>query len=155
MWMGRINTKCNGTKAEKLTTSPCLLNINLKPICGQNEIAKLICLHSDSLFRNWLSGGVARSAVTSQSPWQLGDKSVGHLAFKLLGLLWNYSFGLCPCPSFISYKATYLLTYLWSWALLEKPTVMLLLKNFPAFYRTRKFITVLTKALHWSLYWAR
>jgi hypothetical protein len=38
----------------------------------------------------------------------------------------------------------------WSWALLVQ-----LLKNFPAFYRTRKFITVFTRALHWSLSWAR
>jgi hypothetical protein len=30
-----------------------------------------------------------------------------------------------------------------------------LLKNFPAFYGTRRFITVYTRALHWSLSWAR
>jgi hypothetical protein len=30
-----------------------------------------------------------------------------------------------------------------------------LLKNFPAFYGTRRFITVFTRALHWSLSWAR
>jgi hypothetical protein len=30
-----------------------------------------------------------------------------------------------------------------------------LLKNFLAFYGTRKFITVFTRALHWSLSWAR
>jgi energy-coupling factor transporter transmembrane protein EcfT len=28
------------------------------------------------------------------------------------------------------------------------------LKNFPAFHGTRKFNTVFTKALHWSLSWA-
>jgi hypothetical protein len=39
----------------------------------------------------------------------------------------------------------------WSWALLEKPPVAQLLKNFPAFYGTRKFITVFTRALHLSL----
>jgi hypothetical protein len=32
---------------------------------------------------------------------------------------------------------------------------MQLLKNFPAFYRTRRFITVFTKALPCSLSWAR
>jgi hypothetical protein len=36
----------------------------------------------------------------------------------------------------------------WSWALLEKPPIVQLLKNFPAFYGTRRFITVFTKALH-------
>jgi hypothetical protein len=45
-------------------------------------------------------------------------------------------------------------THTWSWALLEKPPTVQLLKNFPAFYGTRSFITVLTRALHWSLYWA-
>jgi hypothetical protein len=39
----------------------------------------------------------------------------------------------------------------WSWTLLEKPPVMQLLKNFPIFYGTRRFITVFTRALHWSL----
>jgi hypothetical protein len=29
------------------------------------------------------------------------------------------------------------------------------LKKFPAFYGTRRFITVFTRALHWSLSWAR
>jgi hypothetical protein len=43
----------------------------------------------------------------------------------------------------------------WSWALLEKLPIVQLLKNFPAFYGTRRFITVFTRALHWSLSWAR
>jgi hypothetical protein len=42
------------------------------------------------------------------------------------------------------------ITHSWSWALLEK-----LLKNFPAFYWTRRFIVVLTRARHWSLFSAR
>jgi hypothetical protein len=48
-----------------------------------------------------------------------------------------------------------LLTYLRSWALLEKPPILRSLKKFPAFYETQKFITVFTRALHWSLFWAR
>jgi hypothetical protein len=43
----------------------------------------------------------------------------------------------------------------WSWALLGKPPIVQLLKNFPAFYGTRRFIIVFTRALHWSLFWAR
>jgi hypothetical protein len=46
-------------------------------------------------------------------------------------------------------------THSWSWALLEKSPIVQLLKNFPAFYRTRMFITASTRALHWSLSWAR
>jgi hypothetical protein len=48
-----------------------------------------------------------------------------------------------------------LLTYLRSWALLEKLPLVQPLKNFPAFYGTRRFITAFTRALHWSLSWAR
>jgi hypothetical protein len=35
---------------------------------------------------------------------------------------------------------------------LEKPPIVQPLKNFPAFYGTRRFITELTRALYWSLY---
>jgi hypothetical protein len=44
-----------------------------------------------------------------------------------------------------------LLTYSRSWVLLEKPVIAQLFKNFPAFYGTRRFNTVFTRALHWSL----
>jgi hypothetical protein len=43
------------------------------------------------------------------------------------------------------------LTYSWSCALLEEPPILQLLKNFPAFYGTRRFITVFTRALYWYL----
>jgi hypothetical protein len=46
-------------------------------------------------------------------------------------------------------------THSWSWALLENPAIVQLLQNFPAFYGTRRFITMFTKALHWPLFWAR
>jgi hypothetical protein len=45
------------------------------------------------------------------------------------------------------------LTHSWSWALLEKLPIIQL-KKFPAFYGTRRFITVFTRTLHWSLSWA-
>ena len=51
----------------------------------------------------------------------------------------------------------YLLTYLlnpWCRVLLEKLTGMQLVKIFPAFHGTRKFITALTSARHVSLSWA-
>jgi hypothetical protein len=47
------------------------------------------------------------------------------------------------------------LTHSWSWDLLEKLPIVQLLKNFPAFYGTRRFITVFTRALYWSISWAR
>jgi hypothetical protein len=47
----------------------------------------------------------------------------------------------------------YLLTP-WSRVLLEKLTGLQLVKKFPAFYATRRFITALTSARHLSLSWA-
>jgi hypothetical protein len=44
-------------------------------------------------------------------------------------------------------------THSWSWALLEKPPVVHELKNFSAFYETRRFNTMFTRALHLSLSW--
>jgi hypothetical protein len=46
-------------------------------------------------------------------------------------------------------------TYSRSWALLEKLPIVQPIKNFPAFYGTRRFITVFTRFLHWSLSWVR
>jgi hypothetical protein len=39
--------------------------------------------------------------------------------------------------------------------LVQRPPVAQLLKNFPNFYGSRRFITVFTRALHWSLSSAR
>jgi len=50
----------------------------------------------------------------------------------------------------MSLKVTYLLT-LWSRVLLEKITGCQLVKKFPAFYGTRRFITAFTSARHLSL----
>jgi hypothetical protein len=47
------------------------------------------------------------------------------------------------------------LTHSWSWTLLKKPPIVQLLKKFQAFYGTRRFITVITRTLHWSRSWAR
>jgi hypothetical protein len=43
------------------------------------------------------------------------------------------------------------LTHSWSWKLLKNPRLVKLLKNFPALYGNRRFITVFTRVLHWSL----
>jgi len=57
----------------------------------------------------------------------------------------------------LAYLLPYLLTYLltpWSRVLLEKLTSLQLVKKFPAFYGTWKFITTFTSARHLSLSWA-
>jgi hypothetical protein len=53
-----------------------------------------------------------------------------------------------------SNSLTHSLTHSRGWALLEKPPIVKLLRNFPAFYAIRRFITVFTRVLHWSLSWA-
>ena len=75
---------------------------------------------------------------------------------------WELSIGgrvlACLLTYLLTYLITYLLTYLltpWSRVLLEKLTDLQLIKKFPAFYRTPKFITVLTSARHLSLSWAK
>jgi hypothetical protein len=51
--------------------------------------------------------------------------------------------------SFIKYHITP-----WSRVLLEKLTVLQLVKKFPAFYGTRRFLTAITSIRHLSLSWA-
>ena len=53
----------------------------------------------------------------------------------------------------VIFLLTYLLT-LWCRVLLEKLTGLQLVKKFPAFHGTRRFITVLTSVRHLSLFWA-
>jgi len=58
--------------------------------------------------------------------------------------------------SVIRYKSISCFAYLltpWSTALLEKLTSLQLVKKFPAFYGTRRFITALTSARQLSLSW--
>ena len=53
--------------------------------------------------------------------------------------------------------STYLLTYLltpWCRVLLENLTALLLVKKFPSFHGTRRFISALTSVRHLSLSWA-
>jgi hypothetical protein len=60
-----------------------------------------------------------------------------------------------PRSSPLHQRFRHLLTYLRSWARLKKLSIVQPLKNFPAFYGTRRIITVFTRALRCSLSWAR
>ena len=57
------------------------------------------------------------------------------------------------CKSYVRLILTYLLTP-WCRVLLEKLTSLQLVKKFPAFHGTRRFITALTNVRHLSLSWA-
>jgi len=57
------------------------------------------------------------------------------------------------CPQMLKGYNTYLLTP-WCRVLLEELTGVQLVRKFPAFYGTRRFITALTSVRHLSLSWA-
>ena len=59
----------------------------------------------------------------------------------------------CSEKAIITYLLTYLLTT-WCKVLLEKLTGLQLVKKFPAFHGTRRFIITLTSVRHLSLSWA-
>jgi hypothetical protein len=65
-------------------------------------------------------------------------------------LMYNSVWWWRVSPFEFFYYLTYLFT-LWSSVLLEKLTGLQLVKKFPAFYGTRRFITALTSACHLSL----
>ena len=65
-----------------------------------------------------------------------------------------YSYIILIQPTIHTYIHTYLLTP-WCRVLLEKLTGLQLVKKFPAFHGTRRFITALTSVRHLSLSWAR
>ena len=61
------------------------------------------------------------------------------------------------CKKSFSVRELYLLTYLftpWCRILVEKLTGLQLVKKFPPFHGTRRFITALTSVRHLSLSWA-
>ena len=61
------------------------------------------------------------------------------------------------CENVLTLLTSYLLTYLltpWCRVLLEKLPGLQLVKEFPAFHGTRRFITALTSVRHLSLSWA-
>jgi hypothetical protein len=62
---------------------------------------------------------------------------------------WHQEFFRSHSPPRLLVNRT-VFTRSWSWALLEKQPFVQLLKNFPAFYGTRKFITVFTRSLPWA-----
>jgi len=82
---------------------------------------------------------------------------MGRLSRNLGALAsWNPE-GLSRPVQRLPYLYLFLLTYLltpWCRVLLEKLTGLQLVKKFPAFHGTRKFVTALTSVRHLSLSWA-
>ena len=72
------------------------------------------------------------------------------LTYLLTDLLTHYSL-----TYLLTNLLTYSLTHSMVTVLLQKLTGLQLVKKFPAFYVTRRFITALTSVRHLSLSWAR
>jgi hypothetical protein len=78
---------------------------------------------------------------------------LAYLLYYLLAFVLAYLLAYLP-NCLLTYLNTYLLTHSltpWSRVLLEKLTGVQLVKKFPAFYETRRFITAFTSARHLSL----
>jgi hypothetical protein len=63
-------------------------------------------------------------------------------------LLFKAYLCICTCRSGMQCSINITKLTSWSWVLLEKPPIVQLLKNFPVFYGTWRFITTFTRALH-------
>ena len=77
--------------------------------------------------------------------------------YNTVAYLPNTPFAVFTCTYVRKANKMHLLTYLltpWSRVLLEKLTGLQLVKKFPAFYGTRRFITAVTSACHLSLSWS-
>jgi hypothetical protein len=93
-----------------------------------------------NITRNYCGFGLRPSSNIKKKPRELNVSETGSVS--------------CYLPLTKS-CLRYLYTVSSNWALLDKPWILRLLKNFPAFYRTRRFIFVFTRTLHWSLSWAK
>ena len=90
-------------------------------------------------------------------PSECGRSGPKRSEFKIVNLRFNWN--IISVENYdlyylISYLLTYLFTYLltpWSRVLLEKLTGFQLVKKFPTFYGTLRFITAFTSARHLSL----
>jgi hypothetical protein len=82
------------------------------------------------------------------------------ISFLLIGLYWPLEYNShLRSAKHLSIKSGFhtmsILHTPWSRILLEKLTCSQLVKKFPSFYRTQRFITTLTSACHLFISWAR
>ena len=81
-----------------------------------------------------------------------------HVPYCYVTASYNLTIDIACCNiGVLVIQTCYLLTYLltpWCRVLLEKLTGLQLVKKFPAYHRTRRFITALTSVCHLSLSWA-
>ena len=101
---------------------------------------------------------IVSSATQSLLQWVLrllpGGKSGNLIMIRAILPPPHTSFGMCAGWPLLFFYPYLLTPWRRSTVLLEKLTVPQLIKKFPAFYRTRIFITAFTSARHLSLSWA-
>ena len=98
---------------------------------------------------------VARMQIKFCRSYRTTSKSSAALVYAVpaLYMRWSLHCGLTLDLVIYSYSLPYLFTA-WGTALLKKLTVPQLVKKYPAFYGTWRFITAFTTARHLSLSWA-
>jgi hypothetical protein len=87
-------------------------------------------------------------------PW-VHSVSSQKILFICVLRLTDHNLTLHCCTLLVFRVFSLSLPHSWSRALLGKLPTVQILKNFAAFYGTLRFITMFTRALHWSLSWAR
>jgi len=98
---------------------------------------------------------------TWQESWKTFEETCGYMRLEWVNMLPTSMKDMMMLvflltvllQSFWVLQITYLLTA-WCRVLLEKLTGLQLVKKFPAFHGTRRFITTLTSVCHLSLSWA-
>jgi hypothetical protein len=117
------------------------------------------CLLTDLLFSNGMSHSLVGTPqsfegryclslwLKSTCPEDAGSTFLQTLV-PIYHPVWHHTMEVCNPDIYQSENISSLLykslTHSWSRALLEKPPIVQLLKNFPAFYGTRRFITSFT-----------
>jgi hypothetical protein len=147
------------TYSYQTSTYPCITLLN--PISFHLESHKLkavsLLQYRSAFFFTAPSSQYARRLVSSNVNMALGrDDYYASCSVRLIsqekGIRLRQDCGPLDCTD-TAYTLIHCI-YSRSWALLEPPQIVQPLKNFPAFYGTRRFNTVFTRALHWSLSWA-
>ena len=108
----------------------------------------------DTRFQSWTGYWLRTFVVFLQSLHETADISheIKPLPLPSMLFLKDYNTIIC-CSSQSNQQHHYLLTP-WNRVLLEKLTGFQLVKKFPAFYETQRFIAAFTSARHLSLFWA-
>jgi hypothetical protein len=135
---------------EKFSVTFIQFSINIPDLENSNFSLKNVCYENVSFTRNCSNIRKSEYLWGMNHSYQRCHSRIGSMAIRAGQT--NRKPSYLHCRSRCPYTGPQI-AHSRSWTLLEKLPIVQLLKNFPAFYGTRKFITVFTRALHWSLSW--